>query len=122
MDGERSAGRNGAGAVDRRLPALPVLRLLVVTPGRIASTQIFDLVFQGLAEQGAIEVTGADHGAADQRPERVLHVGPAVACGVDVAQRQVDGIVGRHFDDRLVLRVARALELAQPFPVLSYAS
>ena len=56
MDGERSAGRNGAGAVDRRLPALPVLRLLVVTPGRIASTQIFDLVFQGLAEQGAIEV------------------------------------------------------------------
>jgi len=30
-------------------------------------------------------------------------------------------IVGRHFDDRLVLRVARALEVAQPFPQLSFA-
>lgn len=47
-------GRLAASAGDR-LPALPVLRLLVVTPGRIASTQIFDLVFQGLAEQGALE-------------------------------------------------------------------
>jgi aspartyl-tRNA(Asn)/glutamyl-tRNA(Gln) amidotransferase subunit A len=28
-------------------------------------------------------------------------------------------LVGRHFDDRLVLRVARALESAQPFPRLS---
>ena len=28
-------------------------------------------------------------------------------------------LVGRHFDDRLVLRVARALEKAQPFPRLS---
>jgi aspartyl-tRNA(Asn)/glutamyl-tRNA(Gln) amidotransferase subunit A len=28
-------------------------------------------------------------------------------------------LVGRHFDDRLVLRVARALENAQPFPRLS---
>jgi aspartyl-tRNA(Asn)/glutamyl-tRNA(Gln) amidotransferase subunit A len=28
-------------------------------------------------------------------------------------------LVGRHFDDRLVLRVARALEIAQPFPRLS---
>lgn len=36
------------------LPPLPPLRLLLVSPGRIASTQIFDLVFRGLAEQGAI--------------------------------------------------------------------
>lgn len=43
------------GTAGDRLPPLPVLRLLVVTPGRIASTQIFDLVFQGLADQGAIE-------------------------------------------------------------------
>jgi aspartyl-tRNA(Asn)/glutamyl-tRNA(Gln) amidotransferase subunit A len=30
-------------------------------------------------------------------------------------------IVGRHFDDRLVLRAARAVEQAQPFPVLPRA-
>jgi len=31
-------------------------------------------------------------------------------------------LVGRHFDDRLVLQVARALEIAQPFPRLSSSS
>jgi hypothetical protein len=40
-----------------RLPELPVLRLLVLTPGRIASTQILDQILQGLAEQGALEIT-----------------------------------------------------------------
>mgnify|MGYP000169648540 CR=1 FL=1 len=29
-----------------------------------------------------------------------------------------DIIVGRHFDERRVLRAARAVEKAQPFPVL----
>ncbi len=43
-----------AEAAAHAIPRLPILRLLMVSPGRIASTQIFDLVFQGLAEQGAI--------------------------------------------------------------------
>src|SRR5262245_6606574 len=44
--------REAAGA--NELPALPVMRLLMLSPGRIASTQILDLVFRGLADQGTI--------------------------------------------------------------------
>ncbi|MFM7143561.1 MAG: glycosyltransferase [Alphaproteobacteria bacterium] len=51
-----------------------MLRLLVVTPGRIASTQIFDLVFQGLADQGAIEVRTVfdNESTAAEQQEAVL--------------------------------------------------
>src|SRR5262249_52620504 len=52
------------------LPELPVLRLLMVTPGRIASTQIFDLVFQGLAEQGAIEYGAVYDGESSPDEQR----------------------------------------------------
>jgi glycosyltransferase involved in cell wall biosynthesis len=59
---------------ERALPALPVLSLLMVTPGRIASTQIFDLVFQGLAEQGAIAYRALydSESSPEERREAVL--------------------------------------------------
>ena len=47
---------------------------------------------------------------------------PAVAVPIGLSREGLPmsmQIVGRHFDDRLVVRAARAIELAQPFPTLS---
>ncbi len=57
-DHGRDAQEHGSA---ERLPELPVLRLLVLTPGRIASTQILDQIFRGLAEQGALELVQLYH-------------------------------------------------------------
>ena len=46
---------------------------------------------------------------------------PAAAVPIGLSQEGLPmsmQIVGRHFDDRLVLQAARAIEQAQPFPML----